>query len=83
MAEHRTFVDAAVRAGISHLVYISFFGASPTATFTLARDHWDTEEHIKQSGMNYALPRDNVYADLRYSTGCPRCRTRGPSSAPL
>jgi NAD(P)H dehydrogenase (quinone) len=62
--QHRSFVDAAARAGISHLVYVSFFGASPTATFTLARDHWATEELIKASGMGYTFLRDNVYADL-------------------
>ena len=62
--QHRTFVDAAAHAGVGHLVYVSFFGASPTATFTLARDHWATEEHIKRSGMAYTFLRDNVYADL-------------------
>ena len=46
-AQHRTFVDAAAEAGVEHLVYISFFGAAPDATFTLARDHWATEEHIR------------------------------------
>jgi len=61
---HRSFVDGAVRAGVAHLVYISFFGASPTATFTLARDHWATEEHIKQSGLDYTFLRDNLYADF-------------------
>jgi NAD(P)H dehydrogenase (quinone) len=62
--QHRTFIDAAARGGVSHLVYVSFFGASPTATFTLARDHWATEEHVKRSGMTYTFLRDNVYADL-------------------
>jgi uncharacterized protein YbjT (DUF2867 family) len=64
VAEHRTFVQAAADAGVEHLVYISFFGAAPTATFTLARDNWDTEQHIKASGMAYTFLRDNVYADL-------------------
>ena len=64
VAEHRSFVDAAVAAGVSHLVYVSFYGASPTATFTLARDHWATEEHIRASGLAFTFLRDNVYADL-------------------
>jgi NAD(P)H dehydrogenase (quinone) len=42
----------------------------PTATFTLARDHWHTEQHIRASGMAYTFLRDNVYADLfRYLAG--------------
>jgi NAD(P)H dehydrogenase (quinone) len=61
---HRAFVDGAVRAGVDHLVYISFFRASPTATFTLARDHWATEEYIKQSGLAYTFLRDNLYSDF-------------------
>jgi uncharacterized protein YbjT (DUF2867 family) len=70
VAQHRTFVQAAADAGVEHLVYISFFGAAPTATFTLARDHWDTEQHIKASRMAYTFLRDNVYADLfRYLAG--------------
>ncbi|NUP04210.1 MAG: NAD(P)H-binding protein, partial [Nonomuraea sp.] len=44
---HRAFVDAAVAAGVAHLVYVSFYGAAPDATFTLARDHWATERHIR------------------------------------
>ncbi|MEV6483624.1 NAD(P)H-binding protein [Streptomyces sp. NPDC051576] len=53
LAQHREFVDAAAKAGVAHLVYVSFFGAAPDATFTLARDHFHTEEHIRASGMAY------------------------------
>src|SRR3954471_7397667 len=48
---HRSFIDAAAEAGVGHLVYTSFVGASPDATFTLVRDHWATEEHLKASGL--------------------------------
>ncbi|GIH78993.1 SDR family oxidoreductase [Planobispora longispora] len=61
---HRAFVDAALAAGVGHLVYISFYGASPTATFTLARDHWATEEHIRATGLPFTFLRDNLYADF-------------------
>ncbi|MBB4920119.1 SDR family oxidoreductase [Streptosporangium saharense] len=62
--QHRTFVDAAVAAGVAHLVYVSFYGAAPDATFTLARDHWATEEHIRATGVPFTFLRDNMYADL-------------------
>ncbi|WP_127501785.1 SDR family oxidoreductase [Actinoplanes solisilvae] len=62
--EHRSFVDAAARAGVRRLVYTSFMGAAPDATFTLARDHWATEEHIRRSGMAFTFLRDNLYADF-------------------
>jgi uncharacterized protein YbjT (DUF2867 family) len=64
VAQHITCVDAAVTAGVRHLVYVSFFGAAPDATFTLARDHWATEEHIRSSGIAYTILRDNIYIDF-------------------
>jgi NAD(P)H dehydrogenase (quinone) len=64
VAQHRCFIDAAAAAGVSHLVYTSFYGAAPDATFTLARDHWATENHIRASGMAYTILRDNMYADF-------------------
>ncbi|HET8916290.1 MAG TPA: SDR family oxidoreductase [Propionibacteriaceae bacterium] len=62
--KHITFIDAAVDAGVQRIVYVSFFGASPTATFTLARDHWATEEHLRSVGVAHTILRDNIYADF-------------------
>lgn len=62
--QHRTFVDAAVEAGVQHIIYTSFLAASPDATFTLGRDHWATEEYIRNSGLNYTFLRDNFYLDV-------------------
>lgn len=61
---HYAFVDAAADAGVEHIVYTSFFGASANCTFTLGRDHYATEERIKASGMNYTFLRDNLYFDF-------------------
>ncbi|MET1089871.1 MAG: SDR family oxidoreductase [Arthrobacter sp.] len=62
--QHFAFVDAAAEAGVQHVVYTSFYGAAPDATFTLARDHYATEQHIKESGMDYTFLRDNFYIDF-------------------
>lgn len=62
--QHRSFIDAAVEAGVEHIVYLSFFGAAPDATFTLARDHWATERHILESGVEHTFLRDNLYTDF-------------------
>src|SRR3954451_9205103 len=64
LGQHRTFVDAAADAGIEHLVYISFLNAAPDATFTLARDHWATEQHIRARGLPATFLRDSLYADF-------------------
>lgn len=62
--EHRSFVDAAAAAGVGHIVYTSFVAAAPDAVFTLARDHFGTEEHIRASGMGWTFLRDNFYIDF-------------------
>ena len=64
VGQHRSFIDAAVDAGVEHLVYTSFVGAAPDATFTLARDHWATEQHIHARGPRATFLRDSLYADF-------------------
>ena len=62
--QHKTAVDAAVAAGVARIVYLSFFNAAPDATFTLARDHWATEEHIRATGVTWTFLRMNLYMDF-------------------
>jgi NAD(P)H dehydrogenase (quinone) len=62
--QHRTFIRAAADAGVGHIVYTSFAGAAPDATFTLGRDHWDAEQAIRETGMTHTFLRDNFYSDL-------------------
>ena len=62
--DQRTFVDSAAEAGVEHIVYTSFMNARPDAVFTLARDHWDTEEYIKSKGLKYTFLRDCLYQDI-------------------
>lgn len=62
--QHYAFVDAAAAAGVQHVVYTSFYGAAPDATFTLARDHYATEQRIQGSGMDHTFLRNNFYMDF-------------------
>jgi uncharacterized protein YbjT (DUF2867 family) len=62
--QHRRFVDAAAEAGVRQVAYTSFAGAAADCTFTLGRDHWATEEHIRESGMTHTFLRDNFYLDF-------------------
>jgi NAD(P)H dehydrogenase (quinone) len=62
--QHKTAVDAAIAAGVGRIVYLSFVGAAADATFTLARDHWATEEHIRASGAAFTFSRMNLYLDF-------------------
>ena len=61
---HSGAVDAAVAAGVQRIVYVSFLACSPDATFTFARDHWHTEEHVRGSGVRHTILRDSLYLDV-------------------
>ncbi|MDK0522136.1 NAD(P)H-binding protein [Streptomyces sp. ML-6] len=68
--EHTTAVDAAVAVGVERIVYVSFLGAAPDATFTFARDHWHTEAHIRTADVRHTFLRDSLYlAGLPAMTG--------------
>ena len=62
--QHHRFLDAAAAAGVQRIVYTSFLGAAPEATFTLARHHWATEEHLRGLGIPFVALRDSMYADF-------------------
>jgi uncharacterized protein YbjT (DUF2867 family) len=64
LEQHYSAIDAAVAAGVSRVVYTSFCGAAPDAAFTLARDHFATEQAIEQSGMAFVFQRQNLYTDF-------------------
>lgn len=79
--EHRTFVRAAAEAGVRHVVYTSFLGAAPDAGFALARDHFDAEQTVRESGMAYTFLRDNFYLDVLARYADPSGIYRGPAGA--
>ncbi|RRS01553.1 SDR family oxidoreductase [Glycomyces terrestris] len=64
MPEHRSAVRAAVAAGVDRVVYTSFMGASPLATFTFAREHSLTEQLIAAAGLRLTALRNALYADV-------------------
>jgi NAD(P)H dehydrogenase (quinone) len=76
---HTTAVDAAVAAGVARIVYLSFLAAAPDSTFTFARDHWATEQHIIATGVRHTFLRDAIYAEfLPAMVGADRT-IRGPA----
>jgi NAD(P)H dehydrogenase (quinone) len=64
VAAHFTAVDAAVEAGVEHIVYVSFLNASHDATFTHARDHFHTERYIRATGVRWTFLRPSLYLDM-------------------
>lgn len=62
-----------------HIVYTSFVGAAPDAVFTLGRDHYWTEEHIKEAGLSYTFLRNNFYIDFMDALVGENLTIRGPA----
>jgi NAD(P)H dehydrogenase (quinone) len=60
--QHRAAVDAAVRAGVSHLVYTSAPHAT-TSELLLAPEHKATEEAIAASGIPATILRNGWYTE--------------------
>ena len=63
------------------IVYTSFLGAAESSTFLLGRDHWATEEAIRETGLAFTFLRDSFYADfIPYFAGPDRV-FRGPAGS--
>lgn len=81
--EHKDFLDAAKLAGVEHIIYTSFYGAGEKATFTLSRDHAQTEAYIKELGFTYTFLRDNFYLDFLIDMALENGEIRGPAGSGL
>ncbi|GAA1758623.1 SDR family oxidoreductase [Kocuria aegyptia] len=62
VSQHRNAVDAAVRAGVSRLVYTSALGAD-RGKLLLADEHLATEQAIADSGLPYTILRNGWYTE--------------------
>jgi uncharacterized protein YbjT (DUF2867 family) len=63
LALHKGFVDVAARRAVARIVYLSFVGAGPAASFVHARSHGATEAMLAASGIPFAAVRNGMYAD--------------------
>ncbi len=61
LAWHRNAIDAAARAGVSHLVRSSILGADPASPARFIRHHGQADEHLRESGVGYTILRPNMY----------------------
>ena len=77
--EHKSAVDALVRAGVQRVVYTSFANASADTAFKLGRQHHATEEYIRDSGVAYTFLRDNMYMDFVPFMTSPQGVIAGPA----
>ena len=62
--QHRAAVQAAVGAGVEHVVYTSLPNAHPTEGPSIPDDHFWTEVALFESGLNWTILRNNLYAEV-------------------
>jgi NAD(P)H dehydrogenase (quinone) len=65
--QHRNAIDAAVQAGVRHIVYTSFF-KSTESDLPIAPDHVATEAMLDASGIGYTVLRNAMYMDMALGT---------------
>ncbi len=63
VVQHKAAIDAAVAAGVSHIVYTSFVNIEEANPAIVTIDHRETEALIKASGCTWTMLRDAHYAD--------------------
>lgn len=61
--QHKAAVEAAVKAGVKHIVYTSMANPEPDSPIPFAPDHLATEQAIESSGIPFTILRINWYAE--------------------
>jgi NAD(P)H dehydrogenase (quinone) len=62
--QHRAAIQAAAGAGVEHVVYTSLPNAHPTEGPSIPDDHFWTEVALFESGLNWTILRNNLYAEV-------------------
>jgi uncharacterized protein YbjT (DUF2867 family) len=61
---HRNAFEAAVRARVRHVVYLSLQGASPISKYPFSCDHSLSEQYLAATGIPYTVLRNAFYLDM-------------------
>ncbi|MDQ2720420.1 MAG: NmrA family NAD(P)-binding protein [Bacteroidota bacterium] len=65
MQEHRNVVDTAKKYGVQNIAYTSrALRDRTTLQNKLMEDHFDTEDYIKESGLNYTIFENGLYMEF-------------------
>ncbi len=66
IGQHKNAIDAAKQAGVKHIIYTSMsmndIETSPLKNFL--KDHYETEDYIKQNDFTYTMMQHSLYSDV-------------------
>ena len=65
---HRAAIDAAAKAGVSHIAYTSVPEPTADNPAGVVPDHAATEDALRESGLAWTMLRNNLYADMQVDT---------------
>jgi len=63
--QHATAIEAAKRAGVSHILYTSIVNPTLDSPVGVNEDHLRTEELLEASGVTYTALRNSVYSEMQ------------------
>lgn len=65
-AQQSRVIDAAKRAGVKHIAYtgVAMRDVDSSAVKALMKSHFDTEDHLRVSGLNYTFLRNSLYMEM-------------------
>ncbi len=64
-AQHRAAIDAAVAAGVKHVIYTSIPAPSEDNPAVVVPSHRATEQALQESGLAWTFLRNNLYAEFQ------------------
>lgn len=76
LVAHSRAIEAAVAAGVEHIVYTSLTNPGPDSPITFAVDHRETEALLVESAIPHTILRNNLYTDL-FLTSAPQAIKSG------
>jgi NAD(P)H dehydrogenase (quinone) len=79
--QHQVAIDAAVAAGVRHIIYVSSIGARPGPRDGILETHFFTEQALIASGLPWTFIRMNIYTDFQID-GVKRAVASGEYAAP-
>ena len=65
---HRNVFTASHDSAVGYIVYTSFQGARADASFSMGRDHHQSEIYLKESGLHYTILRNSFYAETAHES---------------
>lgn len=75
--QHRNAINAAVTAGVGHVVYTSYVGKDGNNPSLAVVDHRGTEVLLAQSGLDWTVLRNSQYTDAVIEAMAPLALQRG------